>query len=63
MKVEIIFTIIILCLAVICMSIGIIFNNKPLSGSCGGIETNGLCTICGGNENKCENKNLDLTNF
>ena len=45
------------------MSIGIIFNKKPLSGSCGGIENNGLCTICGGNENKCENKNLDLTNF
>jgi hypothetical protein len=41
------------------MSIGAIFNNKPLSGSCGGLSPNGICSICGGNPEKCENTEAD----
>ena len=52
--------IIILALAITAMSIGVIFNRKPLSGSCGGLEPNGDCSICGGNTNKCENSNIDF---
>jgi len=52
--------IIILGLAITAMSIGVIFNRKPLSGSCGGLETNGDCSICGGNTSKCENSNIDF---
>ena len=56
---EIILGIVILCIAISAMSIGIIFNRKPLSGSCGGLDPNGDCSICGGNQNKCENTNID----
>jgi hypothetical protein len=57
---EILMGIIILALAITAMSIGVIFNRKPLSGSCGGIEPNGDCSICGGNTSKCENSNIDF---
>ena len=55
---EIILGIIILSLAIMAMSIGVIFNRKPLSGSCGGQNSNGECSICGGNTNKCEDSNI-----
>tara|TARA_B100001996_G_scaffold43050_1_gene31067 strand:- start:134 stop:322 length:189 start_codon:yes stop_codon:yes gene_type:complete len=57
---EILMGIIILGLAITAMSIGVIFNRKPLSGSCGGLEPNGDCSICGGNTSKCENSNIDF---
>ena len=40
------------------MSIGVIFNRKPLSGSCGGMNPNGECSICGGDTNKCDNSDI-----
>ncbi len=40
------------------MSVGIIFNDKPLSGSCGG-KPDGSCTICGGDNSKCEEQISD----
>ena len=43
------------------MSVGIIFNNKPLSGSCGG-NPDGSCTICGGDNSKCEEQQLSDNN-
>ena len=59
MIVEIILGIIILFLGIMAMSIGVIFNRKPLSGSCGGLNPNGECSICGGDTNECDNSNLD----
>ena len=56
---EILMGIIILSLAVAGMSIGVIFNRKPLSGSCGGLGPNEECSICGGDTTKCENSNID----
>ena len=55
---EILLGIIILSLAIIAMSIGVIFNRRPLSGSCGGLNPNGECSICGGNTNKCDNSDI-----
>ena len=55
---EIILGIIILSLAIMAMSIGVIFNGKPLSGSCGGMNPNGECSICGGDTNKCDNSDI-----
>ena len=39
------------------MAVGVISSNKPIKGSCGGIQALGLggeCEICGGNPDKCE---------
>lgn len=39
------------------MAIGVIFANKPIKGSCGGLATLGMksdCEICGGNQDACE---------
>lgn len=39
------------------MAIGVILQNKPIKGSCGGLNNIGLggeCDICGGNRDKCE---------
>ncbi len=39
------------------MALGLIFQNKPLKGSCGGVAKlmgNEDCEICGGNPNKCD---------
>ena len=47
-------SIIILGLAILGLSIGVIFDNKPIQGSCGGIGADEDCTICGGDPQKCE---------
>ena len=47
----------ILTIAIAGMAIGVIFNRKPLSGSCGGLNQDETCTLCGGDPNKCEEKN------
>jgi len=58
---EIIISIVILGFAILAMAVGVIFNNKPLKGSCGGqggtiiidgVETS--CLTCGGDTEKCE---------
>jgi hypothetical protein len=39
------------------MAVGVIFSNKPIKGSCGGLSNIGIggdCEICGGNLDKCE---------
>lgn len=40
------------------MAIGVIFQNKPIKGTCGGLNqmTGGSCEICGGDPNKCESE-------
>ncbi|MBI89950.1 MAG: ApbE family protein [Candidatus Marinimicrobia bacterium] len=55
---EYVLSLIILFLAITAMSIGVIFNRKPLSGSCGGLNSNSNCSICGGDANKCENEEI-----
>ena len=40
---ELFFSIIIIGIAIIGMSVGIIFNRKPLQGSCGGVASDCVC--------------------
>ena len=57
LTVELFFGIIILILAIAGMSIGVIFNRKPLTGSCGGLSASGSCSLCGNDTEKCESIN------
>ena len=47
-------SIIILGLALFGLSIGVVFNNKTIKGSCGGVGADESCTICSGDPEKCE---------
>lgn len=45
------------------MALGAIVQNKPLKGSCGGLNTLGLkegCEICGGDDKECEKEQKRL---
>ncbi|MCP5179652.1 MAG: (Na+)-NQR maturation NqrM [Pseudomonadales bacterium] len=40
------------------MAVGVLFGRKPIAGSCGGMKSLGLdtvCEVCGGNPARCEN--------
>ena len=44
------------------MALGLLVQNKPLKGSCGGIANllgGSDCQFCGGNPNKCEQRQKD----
>lgn len=50
-----------LLLVVAAMAVGVLFSNKPIKGSCGGIQALGLgekCDICGSNTDECEESSL-----
>ena len=46
-------SIFVLGVAILGLSVGVIFNDKPIQGSCGGIGADEACTICGGDTEKC----------
>ncbi|MBT3179677.1 MAG: ApbE family protein [Candidatus Marinimicrobia bacterium] len=56
---NIVLGIIILLIAIAGMAIGIIFNRKPLTGSCGGANSDGNCPTCGGDTVKCKNTDIE----
>tara|TARA_Y100000591_G_C21705446_1_gene630540 strand:- start:424 stop:651 length:228 start_codon:yes stop_codon:yes gene_type:complete len=55
---EIILSIIILIIAFIGLSIGVILDNKPLKGTCGGLKDFRECSICGGKPENCDDKTI-----
>jgi uncharacterized protein len=57
---TIILAFVIMMAIVIIMAIGVIFSNKPIKGSCGGMSALGMevaCEICGGDQDKCDKEN------
>lgn len=48
---------VVIALVIAGMALGAMVQNKPLKGSCGGLNNLGLkenCSICGGNDDACE---------
>lgn len=48
---------VVMLLVVAGMALGAMVQNKPLKGSCGGLNNIGLkrnCAICGGDDDECE---------
>ena len=52
---NILITIITLGLAITGLALGVIISNKPIVGSCGGLNPEGICSTCGGEPKNCEN--------
>ena len=57
---ELLLTILVIGFAILGMSIGIIFNNKPLQGSCGGIMENCVCLKGGACDDPSQKPNPNL---
>ena len=51
---DLLLGIFILCLAILGMAVGVIFGKKPLSGSCGGLNESGNCSLWGGVKENCD---------
>ena len=50
-------SLLIMTLTICIMSVGVIFKNRPIKGSCGGLNKVGLnCDLCKGQKNLCKNK-------
>lgn len=50
-------TFVALLIIIVGMSVGVIFSNKPIKGSCGGMSAIGMdtvCDICGGRPEDCD---------
>jgi hypothetical protein len=50
-------TFVVLLIIIVGMSVGVIFSNKPIKGSCGGMSAIGMdtvCDICGGRPEDCD---------
>ena len=55
-----------LLIVVAAMAVGVIFAQKPIKGSCGGIQQLGMggkCDICGGDTEKCDEENKRIANL
>lgn len=63
MLLTILATFVVVALLFAGMAVGVIFSNKPIKGSCGGLATLGMkdgCEICGGNRDACEENNRQV---
>lgn len=55
--IEFVFAFLAFVLIITGMAVGVIFSNKPIKGSCGGLNALGMkkgCEICGGDDEICE---------
>ena len=57
---DLVLTILVIGFAILGMSIGIIFNNKPLKGSCGGNVEDCVCLKGGDCDDPSQQPNINL---
>ena len=60
------FTLIIMGLLIAGMAIGVIFSDKPIQGSCGGmkaLQMGTVCEICGDDPSKCDETEMEQSRF
>lgn len=60
MFITIMLTIVVMGLLIAGMAIGAILQNKPIKGTCGGLNALGMgtdCEICGGDQAVCDTEN------
>jgi hypothetical protein len=60
---TIILSFLLMTLVIAGMAVGVIFGNKPIKGSCGGMGALGIniaCNICGGNPQFCEEEQEEV---
>lgn len=55
---TIVLSVVVMLLVVVGMAVGVIFSNKPIKGTCGGLNQLDLgeCEICGGDPKKCDSE-------
>lgn len=56
---TIVASIVVMGVLIAAMAVGVIFSNKPIKGSCGGMSALGMkdsCDICGGKPSLCDEK-------
>ena len=58
LQMEFLLSMIVIGLALLGMSIGIIFNRKPLQGSCGGVASDCICLSGGNCEDPSQKPNI-----
>ncbi len=62
--IEFVLTLVIILAVVAGMAVGVMNGRKPISGSCGGLNSlgvGGACEICGGDMSRCKEQGGDNT--
>jgi uncharacterized protein len=52
-------TFLVMSLAILAMSIGVLNGRKEIQGSCGGLSADGKCTFCAGDVSECKDRKQD----
>ena len=53
MLINVLLGISVVVVSILGMSIGVLFNRKPISGSCGGTDQSGECAVCRKSSTEC----------
>lgn len=58
--IEFLLAFVFMMVAVMAMAVGVLNGRKPISGTCGGLNNEGTCSLCGGDTSKCESSDTPV---